>query len=140
MTRKRIAQLLILIAGLFVFLMLSRHWPKDRTFRVVLGEAAARVDELSIRYDDAKAQKQGDGEPLRVTTFHYGDAGAPRTVTHEARLADGDYTVEIEVASHSVLTTVRRSVTVEGDSTTTIDISRELAKELARTDSEAVPR
>ena len=143
MTRKRLAQLVVLVAGLAVFLVLSRRWPRDHTLHFVLGDVSPRVTELSMRIDEPSDR----GEPLRVATFRYGDAGAPRIVTEETRLADGDYAVEFEVASHSSLSTVRRMVKVEGSTTITIDLSRELSKELLRSESqleqrdhEAVPR
>jgi hypothetical protein len=64
----------------------------------------------------------------REATFRFPDGNAPRIVTHEPRLADGDYVVEIDIlsrfASHS--TTFERRVTFQGN-TTSIDLSGSIA-------------
>ena len=57
-------------------------------------------------------------EWTREVSFRYapGSDGrvAPRIVTHDVRLADGEWTVEIEVASKTDRATVKRRVTLEG--------------------------
>lgn len=125
-TTKRVVRFLVLVAALGAFLLLSRGWPKDRTIHFMLGDAAPRVRELTVGYSEA-----GD-EFTRGATFHFALGSAPRVVTHEVRLAEGDYTVEIEVASRTATgvpgqaeqrTTVKRRVHVDQD-TMSIDVSK----------------
>jgi hypothetical protein len=136
MDRKRITRLLLLAAGLLVALYFARSWPKEQTIHYVLGDAAPRVQEVDARWAPA-----ADGDDwMRQTTFQYAPGTAPRIVTQQPRLADGDYTVEIEiVASGSARSnesgpehptehsTVRRHVTLSGGAT-----SIELAQSVPR--------
>jgi hypothetical protein len=120
--RKRIARLLVLAAGLMVALYFARSWPKGQTVHYVLGDGAPRVEEVEARWAAA-----GDGDDwMRQTTFQYAPGTAPRIVTHEPRLPDGEYIVEIEIVAsgpgvppeHSTEhSTVRRHVTLSGGAT-----------------------
>jgi hypothetical protein len=110
--RRRIAQLLVLVAGVTLVLALGRDWPKDQELRFVLGSGAPRVVELTARYAPGKSE-----DFTREVSFRYDpDAAraAPRVVTHTARLPDGEYTVEIDLATKTDRATVRRRVTLEG--------------------------
>jgi hypothetical protein len=113
MDRKRIAQALLLVAGVALVLYLGRDWPKDQELRFMLGDGAPRVVELTVRY--APGSKSEDF--TREVSFRYEpEAGraAPRIVTHTARLADGAYTVEIELGTKTDRATVKRNVMLEG--------------------------
>jgi hypothetical protein len=134
--RKRVARLLFLAVGLLLALYLARSWPKDQTVHYVLGDAAPRVQEVDARWassssasdtdlrsGEAGRQPEGHTEWLRQVTFHYAAGKAPRIVTHEPRLPDGDYTVELEIAATATQmgpsptlarSTVRRHVTLGG--------------------------
>lgn len=112
MDRKRIARLVFLAAGLMIALLLARSWPRDQTVHYVLGDAAPRVEEVDARWASGASDDWS-----RQATFHYAAGKAPRIVTHEPRLPDGEYTVEIEIASASDRSTVRRHVTLTGGST-----------------------
>jgi len=124
--RKRIARLLFLATGLFLAVYLARTWPRNQTVHYVLGREAARVEELDARWA-AAGGRDGFSEWLRTVTFHYAAGEAPRIVTHEPRLPDGDYTVEIEIAAAPSAAasaspdakpsraTVRRRVALAGD-------------------------
>ncbi len=111
----RVAKLVVVAAAVTLFLFLGRDWPKDQHVRLVLGDAAPRVEELTVRYAPRATE-----DWTREVSFRYvpggGDSGrlAPRIVTHEVRLADGEWTVEIEVASKTDRATVKRRVTLEG--------------------------
>jgi hypothetical protein len=65
----------------------------------------------------------------REATFGFSGGNAPRIVTHEPRVADGDYVVEIEIlkASHAIVR-VQKRVTLDGG-TTSIDVSEAVAAE-----------
>jgi hypothetical protein len=62
---------------------------------------------------------------MREASFRYASGTAPRVVTHEPRLPDGDYTVEIEVVEDSAHSLLRRRVTLAGG-VTSIDLARVL--------------
>lgn len=93
------------------------HWPKQQVIRYDLGDAAQRVEEI-----DARWAEQGAGDDwAREASFRYPLGQAPRVVTYEPRLADGDYTVEIDIVADSHRSTVRRRVTLQGG-VTSIDL------------------
>lgn len=117
MDRKRIARMVLLAAALVVAMLLFKHWPKDQTVHYVLGDTAPHVEELDARWApaDDKADDPGHESWAREVTFHYAPGQAPRVVTHEPRLADGDYLVEVElVADNDQTSIVRKHVTLSG--------------------------
>jgi hypothetical protein len=115
----RWTRLLLLGAALVVALVLGRQWPKEQTVHYVLGESAPRVVELDARYASA-----GEGEDwTREASFRYAVGLAPRVVTHEPSLPDGDYTVEIDVVGDKDRSRVRRRVTLTGGGSTSIDLA-----------------
>lgn len=117
MDRKRFAHLFLLAAALAVALMLLRHWPKDQTIHYVLGNAAPHVEELDARWAPVSGKGDVPGEEhwAREVTYHYAPGQAPRVVTHEPRLADGDYLVEVElVADETHESVVREHVMLSG--------------------------
>lgn len=122
--KKRWLKLLLLLGALFVFYMISRSAPHDQTVHFLLGDAAPRVEEVRVRYGEDKPNEAE--EWTREVSFRFPREKAPRIVTHEPRLANGDYVVEIELASHeqrSTRITLRRRVKLEGGATT-IDVSK----------------
>jgi hypothetical protein len=109
---RRLWRPLILVAGLTAVLVLGRDWPKDQDLRFVLGASAPRVIELTARYAPGKSD-----DFTREVSFRFDPSAgraAPRVVTHTARLPDGEYTVEIDLATAIDRTTVKRHVTLEG--------------------------
>jgi hypothetical protein len=103
----------LLAAGLLIALYFARTWPKEQTVHYVLADAAPRVAELDARWAPAS-----DGDDwVRQATFQYAPGTAPRIVTHEPRLPDGEYTVEIEIVAANERSTVRRHVTLSGGAT-----------------------
>jgi hypothetical protein len=121
--RRRLARVVILGAAVAVYFTLAPRWPRDNVVHVVLGAAAPEVVEVRLGY--APAPKNGPiaEDWTREASFRFPEGSAPRVVTHEPRVADGDYVVEIEIlkASHRS-TTLQRRVTLEGG-TTSIDVS-----------------
>jgi hypothetical protein len=132
MDRKRIARGLALVAALAVALLLGQKWPKDQTVHYVLGDAAPRVEEVAARW------AEGGGAPAtdawsREATFRFGRGQAPRVVTHQPRLPDGDYTVELEITADGrspaspknmgATNVVTRHVHLQGGGVTSIDLS-----------------
>ncbi len=131
--RRRLGALIVAAAALTLYFALQTRWPKDQVIHVVLGASAPRVTELSVRYaphapkEPTSERGRMDEDWTREATFRFPEGSAPRVVTHEARLADGDYDVQIDLQTPSQRSTIDRRVTLAGG-TTSIDIS------------EAVPR
>jgi len=120
MDRKRLLRLLLLGAALVVAMLLARHWPKEQTVHYVLGDGATRVEEVDARWADGRSSEDW----TREATFRYAPGQAPRILTQAPRLPDGDYTVEIEIASASAArNVVRRNVTLTGGGSTSIDLA-----------------
>jgi hypothetical protein len=134
---RRVPALLVLAVGLGVFLLFGPKIPRDQAVGIVLGDAAATVREVTVRYrlqapsTAASPQNQSDrgeltDEVLREVSFRFPRGGAPRVVRHEPRLADGDYLLEIELVTDQSRTTVTRAVGLLGGATS-VDVSRVLA-------------
>ena len=124
---------LLVGAAVVVALVLTRSWPRDQTVHYVLGDAAARVTDMDVRWAEEAAQA-AKGDWTRQVTYHYAKGGAPRIVTHDLRLPDGGYTVEIEILSvegdspsDAARRVIRRRLTLSGGAT-----SIELAGALSR--------
>jgi hypothetical protein len=127
--RRRAVLLIVVGAALAVYFILAPRWPKDQVIHIVLGDAAPRIEEVRVRYASAAESSAGQAEDwTREASFRYALNSAPRVLTHEPRLPDGDYVVEIDLVSPSTPVTVRRRVTLQGG-TASIDVSRELASQ-----------
>jgi hypothetical protein len=126
--RRRIARLVVLVAVAATYFTLSGRWPRDNVVHVVLGVAAPGVTQMRLRYAPAAKNAPIDEDWTREATFSFPDGSAPRVVTHEPRLADGDYVVEIEIlkASHAIVNVRRPRVPLAGG-TTSIDVSEAAA-------------
>jgi hypothetical protein len=120
MDRRRIARVILLVAAVGIVLLLGKKWPKEQTVHYVLGDAAPRVEEVDARWAEGRAR--GDDSWFREATFRYPPGGAPRVVTHEPRMPDGDYTVELEIVASNGKNVVTRHVRLEGG-VTTIDLA-----------------
>jgi hypothetical protein len=124
--RVRVTRFAVVAGAVALVLFMGRRWPHDQTVHYVLGDGAPRVEELDARWEEARAGAHAravDDEPAREATFRYAKGQAPRVVTHEPRLADGDYDVEIEIATPSLRTTVTRRVNLSGGATS-IDLAQ----------------
>jgi hypothetical protein len=109
---RRIVPVVLVLAGLGVWSWISPRTPHDQSVDVLLGDRAPEVEDVTVRYTQ-------DREPARQVAFHYAHGSAPRIVHHTPHLADGDYGVDIELASATNgFSSVHRSVTLkEGTST-----------------------
>lgn len=113
--RKRLVGFALLAVGVAAGASFLGRMPREQTVHYVLGEGAPRVQELDVRWADARGASADDW--AREATFRYAQGQAPRVVTHEPRLVDGDYTVEIDIATGAERRTVRRAVTLSGGAT-----------------------
>jgi hypothetical protein len=126
--RRRVVLLITVAAALAVYFVLAPRWPKDQVVHVVLGNAAPTIEEVRVRYAGASEPSSGTAEDwTREASFRYALNSAPRVITHEPRLPDGDYVVEIDLVSPSGRATVRRRVALQGG-TASIDVSREVLR------------
>jgi hypothetical protein len=119
---KRLRLLFFVAAAVALYAALGRTWPKDQLVHVVLGASAPRVTELDVRYAPRGAGGKGAEDWTREATFRFSEGNAPRVVTHEPRLADGEYDVEIDIQTPSQRSTIERHVTLQGG-TTSIDVA-----------------
>lgn len=100
------ALLVVALASLVV--AVAGRAPRAQSIRLVLGDRAAETRAILVRYLD------GDGELEREADLRFGRAGAPRVVSLEPTLADGPYTLQIEVEREEGRTVVERRVTLSG--------------------------
>jgi hypothetical protein len=116
-------RLLFLAAGIGIALLLGKKWPQQQTVHFLLGASAARVTELEVHY----ARIEGDAKKSDVydvgATFPFGKGHAPRIVTHEPKLAAGDYTVAIEIATAGDRAILERRITLDGH-IVSVDVER----------------
>ncbi len=126
------ASLLFLVFGALVAVYLGTQGPKEQHVRIVLGPAASDVTSLDVRY------VSDDGEVARSTHFTYAPGAAPRIVSHEPQLPNGEYRLEIDVdladpapdgaaPARDGRRTVQRQVTLGGGSTQ-VDVSTALTR------------
>jgi len=138
-SRVRIARIVILVAVAAVYFTLAPRWPKDNVVHIVLGPAASQVEEVRVGYAIAPKNGPMAEDWTRGATFRFPGGSAPRIVTHEPRVADGDYVVEIEIVKASskdrdagtdapsgAIIRIMRRVRLEGG-TTSIDVSEATA-------------
>ena len=109
MGRLRSGRALALAPALALGLWLLSRAPANQTVHYVLGEAAPLIEELDVRWreDELGGARGGppsaplvdpsDDESIREVSYRFAAGTAPRIVTHEPRLSNGDYSVEIEV-------------------------------------------
>jgi hypothetical protein len=118
--RRRLLPLLFIAIGAAFYFTLAPHWPADQHVRIVLGERAPRVEEVTLRC--ATSERSSSDDWLREVTFRYAKGSAPRIVSYEPRLVRGDYLVEVEIHSDDGrVVTLDRHVTLAGG-TTSIDL------------------
>lgn len=96
--QRPILRLVLFGAALAAVLFLARRVPRAQTIHYVLGDGAPRVEEVDARWEE---QSAAHGDWSREVTFRYAPGSAPRVVTHEPNMANGDYTVEIDLLAAS---------------------------------------
>lgn len=110
---RRLWPVFLLLLGLGVWSWISPRAPHDQSVDVLLGERAADVEDLTVRYTQ-------DREPARQVAFHFAHGAAPKVVHHAPRLPDGEYGVDIELGGASGISSVHRSVKLEEGRSTQI--------------------
>ena len=90
--------------------------PRDQHLKLVLGASSEQVTGLEIQY------VAGDGDVARAARMAFEPGGAPRVVSHEPQLADGDYRLQIDVDTREGRRSTERRVTL-GGGTTQVDLA-----------------
>ncbi len=107
--------------GVGAYFFLAPRFPKDQSVNVVLGDAAAEVTDLSLHY---ATSGDGDHDAARDVAMHFERGKAPRVVHHEARLADGEYVVSIELRGEGGRAwSDERRIALHAGGSTSIDVS-----------------
>src|SRR5580658_45293 len=115
---RRLLPIIFIGGGAAAYFSLSPKWPSEQSLHIALGDQAPRVEEVRVRCG-------GGSDWAREVTFHYAKGQAPRMVSYEPKLANGEYLVEIEVRTDDAsVRTEDRRVRLEGGSTS-IDLSRQ---------------
>ena len=123
MDRRGVARLVLVAAGLGLAALLASGQlpvPRDQSIRYVLGDGSTRVAELEARWTPPGKSEDW----TRAATFRYAPGQAPSVITHEPRLPNGDYDVEIEIVGTDGTDAIdHRHVQLSGG-TTSIDLAR----------------
>jgi hypothetical protein len=118
--RRKLLPFLVLGAGALIAGYLSSKSPRDQHLRLVLGPRAAEVTGLEVQY------VAEDGDVARDARMTFGAGEAPRIVSHEPQLADGEYRLRIDLDTREGRRSVERRVTL-GGGTTQVDVANVLS-------------
>ena len=116
--KRRILPIAVLAAGAMLAAYLSSKSPHEQHVSLVLGDRAPGVTGLELQY------LTDDGEAARVARFTFEPGKAPRVVSHQPELADGDYRLRIDLDAREGRRTVERRVRL-GGGTTQVDVASE---------------
>ena len=117
--RSRLAKIGLLVFGLALAVYLGARGPREQHVRIVLGDGARDVTALEIQYG------HDETDVARDARFTFEAGSAPRVVSHDPKLPDGDYRLRIEIDARGRRVSVRRQVTLGGGSTQ-VDVSAAL--------------
>jgi hypothetical protein len=100
-TRRRIAPLLLVAAGLGAYIAVGPKLPRTRQVVLDLGANAGEVTYIELTWTRA-----GTTDDAALTTrWHFAPGAAPRRLPFEARLADGPWDLEATLERQSRETT-----------------------------------
>ena len=118
--RRKLLPFLVLGAGALIAAYLSSKSPRDQHLRLILGPRADQVTGVELQY------VAEDGEVARDARMTFGAGQAPRIVSHEPQLADGDYRLRIDLDTREGRRSIERRVTL-GGGTTQVDVTSVLS-------------
>lgn len=130
---RRLARMLVVVGVAVAAWFVYKRWPHEQAAHYILGNAAPRVIELQARWASSPpsgkpAPNDARGEDwTREATFRYAPGSAPRIVTHEMRLSDGDYMVEVEIVAGARRNVVQRRIALAGEPVS-IDVADEVPR------------
>ena len=118
--RRSLLKFGVLAVGLLIAGYFSHKAPRDQHVKLVLGDRAGDVLGLEIQYIGES------GDLARDARMAFEPGGAPRVVSHEPHLADGDYGLRIDLDTREGRRSTERRVTLGGGSTQ-VDLAGVLA-------------
>jgi hypothetical protein len=130
--RRRLLPFAVLAAGGLVAAYLASRSPRDQHVKLVLGAGADQVTGLEVQY------VADDGDTARDVRMAFPAGQAPRVVSHEPKLADGDYSLRIALDTREGRRAVERRVTL-GGGTTQVDLASVATAPQATPDAPAPP-
>jgi len=113
--RRKLLPILFLAGGALLASYLTSKSPRDQHVSLVLGPTADQVTQLEIQYLAA------DGDLARDARMTFEPGRAPRVVSHQPQLADGEYRLRIDLDTREGRRSVERRVTL-GGGTTQVDL------------------
>jgi hypothetical protein len=116
----------VLAAGALGAVYVGSKAPREQHLKLVLGPASDRVTGLEIQY------VAPDGDLSRDARMAFEPGKAPRVVSHEPELPDGEYQLRIDVDTREGRRSVERRVTL-GGGTTQVDLSAVVVDPIPRT-------
>jgi hypothetical protein len=114
--RRKLLPFFVLGAGALIAAYLSSKSPRDQHLRLILGPQADQVTGVGIQY------VAEDGDLARDARMTFAAGQAPRIVSHEPQLADGDYRLRIDLDTREGRRSIERRVTL-GGGTTQVDVT-----------------
>jgi hypothetical protein len=109
--------MLFLGGGALLAAYLTSRAPRDQHLSLVLGPASGEVTQLEVQYVAA------DGDLARAARMTFDPGRAPRVLSLEPQLADGDYRLRIDLdTARQGRRSVERRVTL-GGGTTQVDLA-----------------
>jgi hypothetical protein len=106
----------VLAIGGLAAAYLAASSPREQHLKLVLGPGAAHVTAVEVQY------VAGDGDIAREVRMAFPSGSAPRVLSLEPQLTDGDYRLRIELDTREGRRTVERRVTL-GGGTTQVDLA-----------------
>ena len=115
--------MLLVAAAVGAYRIVGPAMPNDQSIHVIVGDAASRVTELRLRYADANSSAEPSW--LREVSFAFPGGAPTRVITHQPRLPDGKYALEIELTARNDRAVVKREVTLGGaGGAVSVDVSQ----------------
>ncbi len=114
--RKKLLPVLFIAGGALLASYVTSKAPREQQVRLVLGPAAAEVTQVEVQYLGA------DGDLARDARMSFEQGRAPRVVSHQPQLADGEYRLRIDLDTREGRRSVERRVTL-GGGTTQVDLA-----------------
>ena len=122
---RRVILPLFAAVALGLYFLFAPRLPKDQTVEIVLGDAAPKVTEVRLSYDDPSHDWASEID------LSFEGKAAPRVVHHEPHMPDGDYKLSIDVSGHDHVAHVERNVSLHGG-TTSVDVSQAIMASLGQ--------
>ena len=108
-----------------LYFLFAPRLPREQVVEVVLGDAAPKVTEVRLAYDDSSHDWSSEVD------LSFEGKPAPRVVHHESQMPDGAYKLTIDVTGRDRGTHLERNVTLAGG-TISVDVSEAITAALGQ--------